>query len=165
MTATLDRLNAACAWLAGLAVALMMVHICADVIGKYLMNAPVPGTIAIVTQYYMPVLTFLPLAYVHHKRAHISVEVVTTRFSARLQRWLYVGALVIGCAIFGLMAQLAWGEAMSKYGIGTFALEQNWRIVTWPAYFLPFVGYGLLAIYMALQAVRYLTGLASLEPS
>lgn len=165
MTATVERLNAACAWLAGLAVALMMVHICTDVIGKYLMNAPVPGTIAIVTQYYMPVLTFLPLAYVQQKRAHISVEVVTTRFSARAQRWLYAGALAIGCLTFGLMAQLAWGEAMAKYAIGTFQLEQARRIVTWPAYFLPVAGYGLLSLYMALQVIRYLAGAASLEPS
>jgi len=165
MTAMLGRLNALCAWLAGLAVALMMLHICLDVIGKYLMNQPVPGTIAIVTQYYMPVLTFLPLAFVQQKSAHISVEVITTRFPDRLQRCLYATALVIGAGIFGLMSKLALGEAMTKYGIGTFALEQGQRIITWPAYFLPFAGYGLLSAFMAVHVVRYLVGRTSLDPA
>ena len=42
----------------------MMLHITADVVGKFVFNRPLPGTIPIVSQYYMVIAAFLPLAMV-----------------------------------------------------------------------------------------------------
>ena len=50
--------------LAGLSVALMMVHITVDVISRYVFNYPLPGTITVVSNFYMVLVAFLPLAFV-----------------------------------------------------------------------------------------------------
>lgn len=146
--------------LAGAAVALMMVHVCLDVIGKYLFNAPVPGTIATVTEYYMPILTFLPLAYVHHLRAHISVEILTKSFARRVQFHLFHVALAFSTLVFALLTYATLDEALTKYAVGAFQVEQGLRIATWPGQFLPPVGYGLIALLTGWQFVLYLLGRA-----
>ena len=43
-----------------IAVALMMFHITIDVVGKFGLDQPVPATIALVSNYYMVVIAFLP---------------------------------------------------------------------------------------------------------
>jgi TRAP-type C4-dicarboxylate transport system permease small subunit len=160
MGAVFSRTNSVTIWMSGAAVALMMAHVCLDVIGKYLFNAPVPGTIAIVTEYYMPVLTFLPLAYVHHLRAHISVEVLTKSFPRRLQFHLYHFALAFSSLVFALLAWSTFQEGVTKYELGKFQIEGGLRIATWPGQFLPPVGYGLIALLTAWQVWLYLRGRA-----
>lgn len=151
--------------LSGLIVVLMMVHICVDVIGKYLFNAPVPGTITLVTQYYMPILTFLPLAYVQQMRQHISVEVLTSRLSLEAQYHLYHIILLFSAGVFGLLAVTTYHEALRKFAQDTFIIEQGIRIINWPGYFFLPIGYGLVAALMAFQFVEYLLGRAPRDVS
>lgn len=156
----IDKASTITGWLAGAAVIVMMVHVCTDVIGKFAFNAPVPGTITIVTQYYMPLLTFLPLAWVHRARGHIAVEVATRHFSRPLQHHLHYAAILLGILIFGLLAFTTLQEALQKQAINTFTMEQRVRVVTWPGYFFPVLGYGLVALAMLVEYVAYLAGRA-----
>ena len=48
--------------IAAIALTLMMGHVTVDVAGKYLLNAPVPVTLEMVSNYYMVAVVFLPLA-------------------------------------------------------------------------------------------------------
>lgn len=155
-----DRANFVPVVLSGGAVALMMVHVCIDVVGKFLFNAPAPGTITIVTEYYMPILTFLPLAYVHRRRAHISVEVLTKTLSPRLQFHIHHLGLVIVLVVFALLTWTTFGEAQKKLQIGAFMMEQGQRVPTWPGHFFPPVGYGLMTLLVAYELLRYLSGRA-----
>lgn len=155
-----DRANLVPVLLSGAAVTLMMLHVCIDVVGKYLFNAPAPGTITIVTEYYMPVLTFLPLAFVHRRNAHISVEVLTQRFPARLQYHIYHWGLLIVVAVFALLTWTTWGEAGKKYALQTFMVEQGYQVPTWPGHFFPPIGYGLMTLLVAWEFARYLLGRA-----
>ncbi|WP_416391404.1 TRAP transporter small permease [Alloalcanivorax xenomutans] len=52
----------------GLAIALMMLHVTADVVGRFVFGTPIPGTITIVSHYYMIVAAFVPLAYAEQKK-------------------------------------------------------------------------------------------------
>jgi hypothetical protein len=45
-------------------ITLMALHVIADVSCRYLLNQPLPGTIEIVSLYYMVAVIYLPLAYV-----------------------------------------------------------------------------------------------------
>ena len=49
------------AWIGGAALILMMLHIAADVVARYIFNAPLHGTVEIVSAYYMVAVVFLPL--------------------------------------------------------------------------------------------------------
>jgi TRAP-type C4-dicarboxylate transport system permease small subunit len=158
-----DRANLIPVVLSGAAVTMMMLHVCIDVIGKFLFNAPAPGTITIVTEYYMPILTFLPLAYVHRRRAHISVEVLTKTFSPRVQFHIHYLGLVIVLVVFALLTWTTFGEAEKKYAIGTFMVEQGRMVPTWPGHYFPPIGYGLITLLVAYELLQYLLGRA--DPS
>jgi len=159
----LKPVNGLFAWLAGIVVAVMMAHVCTDVFTKFVLNAPVPGTIAIVTEYYMPLLTFLPLAFVQARRGHISVEVFTTHLPRRIQHHLYFWTVLLGAVVFAVLAYVTFGEALNKMALGTFQMEQDVKVLTWPGQFFPSIGYGLIALFMVAQFVGYLAGGAQMD--
>lgn len=145
-------------WFAGAVVSVMIVHICADVIGKFMFSTPISGTIAVVVNYYMPVITFLPLAYVQRYDRHISVEVVTSLLPNNVQRHLYSWTLLAVAAMFSLMAYFAFEEAMRKMALSAFQIERGTRIPIWPGYFFPPIGYALMVALLGLQFTTYLRG-------
>ena len=74
--------------LAGAAVALMMVQVTLDVAMRHLFGSPLPGTLTIVSYYYMVIAAFVPLALAEQREAHISVEFVTDLMPKGVQRHL-----------------------------------------------------------------------------
>lgn len=143
------------------AVALMMLHITVDVIGKYILNTPAPATISMVSHYYMVVVAFLPLAFAETRNAHITVEVLTELFPMRLQRHLYSWSYVLSALIYGLFTYRSWNEARTTHEIGAFIVEQGAKIVTWPSYYLLPIGAGLMTIVVLYRFLLYLTGAQS----
>ncbi|MES2480643.1 MAG: TRAP transporter small permease [Pseudomonadota bacterium] len=147
--------------LAGLSVALMMVHITADVISRYAFNYPLPGTITIVSNFYMVLVAFLPLAFVEQKGAHISVEVLTERFPPAVQRHLAAWLLPLSVAIFSVLTVRTWGEAMTKMEINAAVVQAAEKILIWPTFFFLPLGCGLMVLVLAYKFVVYLTGTRS----
>ena len=84
----LAAVASAYAVIGAISVALMMLHITADVIGKFVFNHPLPGTIPIVSQFYMVFATFLPLAMVERANSHISVEIIVQNFPKKMQDFI-----------------------------------------------------------------------------
>ncbi|WP_456386030.1 TRAP transporter small permease [Profundibacter sp.] len=150
-------ITAYCA-LGALAITLMMLHIAADVISTFVFNRPLPGTIPIVSQYYMVIATFLPLAFVERKAGHVSVEILVQRFPKKVQGALAAAAIVLGVVIFSLITWRAWLEAMKKHAIGTFSYEEAFKIPTWPSYYILPLGTGLMTVVMLYKLARYFIG-------
>lgn len=147
--------------LAGLSVALMMIHITADVISRYAFSYPLPGTISIVSNFYMVLVAFLPLAFVEQKGAHISVEVLTERFPPAVQKHLAAWLLPLSIVVFGILCARTWQEALTKMEIQAAVVQGAEKILIWPSYFfLPF-GYGLMVLVLTYKFVVYLTGTRS----
>ncbi len=139
------------------AVALMMLHITADVVAKFVFNSPLPGTIAIVSQFYMVFATFLPLAMVERSNSHISVEIIVVNFPRRLQDVLAMLATSLGTIIFGLLTWRALIEAGRKYRVGTFSYEDGYKILTWPTYYIVPAGTALLTLVLFYKVACYFT--------
>ncbi|MDF2235703.1 TRAP transporter small permease [Albimonas sp. CAU 1670] len=146
-------------WIAAAAAVLMMVHISVDVISKYLFRAPLPGTITIVSNYYMVLVAFLPLAFAERRNGHIGVEVLTTRFPARVQRILHIVSLLFCAAVFAALTWQSWIEAGRALKIGAFEIEFGVKLLTWPARYLLPLGAGLMtAALLAKAALALLRG-------
>ena len=154
----LGRLIGASTMLGMIAVALMMVHITGDVIGKYLFNAPIPATISLVSRYYMVLLAFMPLAYAESRRAHISVEVLTELFPERTQHHLYSWTYLLSALIFGLLTYRTWHEATVSQANGAFIMEQSTKLITWPSYYILPIGCGLMTVVVLYRFAIYVTG-------
>ena len=102
----LDRFsNALLAIGCGFAI-LMMLHVTADVLGKWLFGHPITGTLEVVTFIYMSACIFLPLGIVQRQRAQITVEVFTHSLPPRALAGLDA---VVGlfCGIFVVRSCLA----------------------------------------------------------
>lgn len=157
----LARMITAITWIGVLAIILMMMHITLDVAGKFLFNSPLPATISMVSNYYMVVVAFIPLALVEQRNGHISVEVVTEFFPMRTQYHLFSWTYLVSAAVFGVLTYKTWLEAMRTFNSGTFMVEQGVKIITWPSYFLLPIGCGMMTAVVVYRWVIYITGAKS----
>jgi TRAP-type mannitol/chloroaromatic compound transport system permease small subunit len=152
-----DMIAKVLATLAAGALLLMMFHVTLDVAGKYLLNAPIPGTAEVVASYYMVATVFLPLAWVEINNGSIVVELLYEQFGRRAR----TGALLLGTALsacfYGGLAWLSWAPAIQSWRIGEM-VEGTWRVVIWPTKFLLPLGLALACLVMVLRLVQILTG-------
>lgn len=145
-------------WVAAIPLVLMMLHISIDVVSNLVFGKPVPLTNAIVTQYYMITVAYLPLAATELRRGHISVDLVVNALPAKPRQWIDVFTQVISIAVSAALAMQAWQLAMEKLGRDAFLMEQTSRVTIWPSYFIVPTGFGLMALLMSARLVCQLTG-------
>ncbi|RIX99721.1 TRAP transporter small permease [Aureimonas flava] len=154
----LRRLIAVYRAIAGAAVILMMLHITLDVVLAYVWGAAPPGTIAIVSAYYMVIVAFLPLAMVEAEDGHISVEVVADLLPPPLQRVAQAVSLVVSFAVFAFLTAGSWSIAVEKWRIGAFIIERDTAVPVWPSYFLLPMGTALMLLALAMRFAALLGG-------
>ena len=141
--------------IAGVALILMMLHIVADVAVRFLSFAPLPGTIEIVSAYYMVAVVFLPLALVERMNGHIVVELVTQYLPPRVQELVIASVGVLSALYFGAFTWQTWGDAAQKYNVGEMALGTV-AVTVWPTRFFVPVGCALITLLLLYKSVRLL---------
>ncbi len=142
-----DSLASWLAYIAGLSLVLMMLHVTLDVFLKYFFKLPIPGTAEVVAAYYMIGTVFLPLAYIEVHNRPIVVELFYDRMPRALQAPLDVlGTL----ATFAFYAFLTWQS--TKIALASFEIREYidglWKVMVWPSRFL--IPLGLATACMAL---------------
>ncbi|NEW88359.1 MULTISPECIES: TRAP transporter small permease [Rhodopseudomonas] len=149
--------SALLAWIGGIALVMMMLHIAADVVARYVFNAPLHGTVEIVSSYYMVAVVFLPLAMIERANGHIVVELATRHLPGSVQNVLIGVVALLSAAYFGAFAWQTGGDAIKKYEIGEQALGTV-AVTVWPTrFFLP-VGCGMIALVLVYKAIRLFRG-------
>ncbi|WP_339948108.1 TRAP transporter small permease [uncultured Albimonas sp.] len=138
---------------AGVALGLMMVNTVADILGKYLLNQPVPGTIAIVSWYWMVSVAFMPVAYVQARREHLMVELFTMRLSPRAKAGMDVAVAAAGALYMGLLTWLVWEEALVATRRGEFQDITVMDLPVWPSRWILPAAFGLMTAVLAIQCV------------
>jgi TRAP-type C4-dicarboxylate transport system permease small subunit len=139
-------------------VVLMMLHVTADVAGRYLFNKPVPGTIVVVANYYMFIFVFIALGVAEEKKAHISVELFTDMMPHRTQTGFSIFASLLTVAVVTVLMIGGWTEAMKKTKTGT-TMEQGSRMIeVWQSYWIVPIGAGLMALIALYRVVVVVTG-------
>ena len=141
-----DVLLNALAVVASVAVVLLMMHVGLDVLFRTFINAPIPATYEIVTNYYMIAMAFIPLAWVERRNGMVTVGVVDPLLPVRITRYSDQLVAVISTVIYGALAWFTLKPALSSFASGTFVLAQSIPIPVWPAYFLPPTGFGIAAL-------------------
>lgn len=157
----LSRLTSLAAIVGMVCVALMMAHVTADVAMRYLFNAPIGGTITIVSHYYMVILGFVSLAVAEERDAHISVEVVADLLPPLFTRPLAALASGVALFVFTMMTQRTWEEALRKMASGSTIEQGTMSIPLWPSYFALPIGCGLMVLVAGYKLVIAATGAPS----
>lgn len=145
-----EKLTYLLGWVAGLTVLLMMFHVMTDVIGKYVFNAPLPGTAEVVAAYYMIGCVFLPLAWVEAAGGSIVVELVFEKVSPRAQRVMLKLADVVSIVYYSVLGWFSWEVATHAWRINE-TVDGIWRVTTWPAKFLLPFGFALAVVVILLR--------------
>ena len=136
----------ALAVIGALAILTLMVHVMTDVVLRNVLNRPVPATYEIVTNYYMVALAFIPLAWVEKSGGMVNVEVIDSLLG---ERGLWISdriVAIISTAIYLLLAWVTFEASLKTLAAGTFVMAQSVPIPTWPAYFLPPLGFLLAGV-------------------
>lgn len=154
----MDILVGAVTLLAGLCIVAMMVHVAADVVGRYVFNAPLPGTITFVSAYYMVGAAFLALPLAERRGAHVNVELVSDLLPRPVQLVLALAARLLTAAVVGLVALRTIQEAGAKAAIGATVQQGAITIPTWPSYYLVPIGCGLMMLAAFISFLNDLTG-------
>lgn len=150
MTRIVAWLTAALAWIAGLAVALMMFHVVGDVVGKYFFSAPIPSTAEVVANYYMIAAVFLSVAYVEAKGSAISVELIFEQAGPRAQAFMLRLAELVTLFFYAGLAWFSWGMAKRAFDVNETA-DGIWRVVIWPAKFLLPLGLAVACLVLLIR--------------
>ncbi|WP_284154886.1 TRAP transporter small permease [Algicella marina] len=141
-----DLLFAALAVIGAVAILMLMVHVVTDVVMRNVANQPVPATYEIVTNYYMVALAFIPLAWLERSGGMVNVEVLEAALTPRMIWYSDKLVALISTAIYLALAWVTFAASLKTFAAGTFVLAQTVPIPTWPAYFLPPLGFALASV-------------------
>jgi len=140
-------------WIALLAGFLMMLHVSADVTGRYFFNRPLDGTTEIVAAYYMVLVAYLPWAYLARNDTHISVDIFTRLMPLKVSHWLEIFVKILVVAYLSLFLWQTGSQA-----VGQTRIHEVWQagtsfIPVWPSRWLPPVAASLMALYLVVKII------------
>ena len=150
------RLLQAFGLLAAVSIFIMLVLVVANVIGRYVFNAPITGAFEI-TESLLVVIIMLGLALTQYYDGHIRVTILTRRMPARWARLAKIATLLLGAVFFLWCAYASWKFALESYSFK----EQEWGTITFPLYpfkFVVFLGVVLLAVQFLLDTINEIAG-------
>jgi TRAP-type mannitol/chloroaromatic compound transport system permease small subunit len=145
--------------------ALLVIMAClgtADVIGRYLFNHPLWGTMMI-TGLMMGILAWLGWAYTLVARGHITVDLIFIRYPARAQAIASFIAMVLSLGIFSLFAWRIVGRGIVEWQQGE--LVPDIYIPLFPFKFILAFGFFLLCLECIIQAVHFFPEMLAKEKS
>ncbi|HEY9816717.1 MAG TPA: TRAP transporter small permease [Candidatus Obscuribacterales bacterium] len=134
---------------------LMALHVSLDVGLRYIYGKSFPGTLEVVSFYYMVAVVFLPLAYVELQHEHISVDVVVGRLPLALQLTFYLFAGSLGLIYFGMLCYQSYLDALSA----TLRLETamaNFKFYLWPSRWALPVGFAAMCLAILANMIKAL---------
>jgi len=142
---------------AGALILLLTLYTVADVVLRYVFNAPFRGSLE-VTQFSMAAIVFLGLAYCGWTGGHVAVDILQRPLESPALRWVPLFLSLVSAVLFAAIAWFSFNEAMA-----TTSRVSN--MLRWPHYpFLLLTAFGsaVYAVVLVIQAVR---GLRSGSPT
>jgi TRAP-type mannitol/chloroaromatic compound transport system permease small subunit len=104
-------------------------------------------------------------AYVLKKNEHIRIDVVTGRFSDRVQNWIDVfGILVFLLPMAILIAWLSWPVFMNAWNSGEMSPNPG-GLIRWPVRLMMPIGFVLLILQAAAELIKRLAFLTGSGPN
>jgi TRAP-type C4-dicarboxylate transport system permease small subunit len=115
-----------------------------DVSLRFLLNAPIEGTIEYVTYWWMPVLVFSALAVTQRKQENIDLPMLHERLSLGMQS---VSTLIAHTVTIGFVAIIGWygfENALLQTAAGEFTPATN--TLVWPTRWIVPLGVAVLVL-------------------
>ncbi|MBA7639663.1 hypothetical protein ES703_47323 [subsurface metagenome] len=107
----------------------MMLLVTSDVIGRFLFNSPIHGTMEVI-EFMMIGLLYFTLAHTQAIKAHINVELLTSRFSPRARLICEIITYFVGLIVFALITWQGAASAAEAWRIG----EITFGVIEFPIF-------------------------------
>ncbi len=117
-------------WLAGAALVAMMALVSADVIARYIFNAPLTFQFELTTNYLMVMVATLALPWCSRRGAFIRLSVIGRFLSVRGRNLLYAFNAVLAAAVLLAIAWFAGVRTFDKYMGG----DATFGVIDWPVW-------------------------------
>lgn len=145
----IDKVTAALGILSGSTVLIVMLVVCADVVGRSLFNTPLDGATE-ASELLLACLIFFGLAAAQKNRQHYMVELLVARLQPPARRFLDAFTLLLSAGVTALLCWYSSRQAlvsfeMDEVGFGTVAFP------IWPARIVVALGLGLFSIQYLVQ--------------
>ena len=159
----LDRVVDLAMLVAEVAITLMMLHITAEILMRWIFKSSLDAVPEIVAYYYMAGLIFLALAHVTRTDNHIVAEIFTQNLSPRGREILEGVIALLLCAFMVVVTWQTAVEAVSMTSISEIHQAATMNLPKWPArWFLP-VGSALMALCALMIGITKLRGDSAAE--
>ena len=115
-----------------------------DVLGRYLFNSPVQGSLEVM-QIIMGAIVMLGWAYTQKEDGHIKVVLLTSKFPPRVRHVLNLIMTLLALLLFATIAYRSWGIALANF-------DRRFLVIDFPSgpfYFLVPVG----AFFLCLEFI------------
>jgi TRAP-type C4-dicarboxylate transport system permease small subunit len=157
---TLDLIDNALMAVGCLMMFALMLVVVADVSLRYLFNAPLSWSYEVVSKYLMPGLFFLAASHTLKAHGHVTVDILHNYLGRRTRYVLQ--ALISGLAApaFGVAAWVSAQKTLEDFGSGA-ADTSGLGLPSWTVSLMLPLGFGLLALRLALNAGGYAATLLS----
>ena len=100
------------AWIGHIVVGVITLLVFLNVFGRYLLSSPIPGTYELVEEA-MVILGGLAIMYCTVKRGHVAVDILSAKFSGRIQIIMQTIFSLLGFGIWGVVAYGVYLHALS----------------------------------------------------
>lgn len=141
------------AYVSGLLLLSMMVHVGADVTGKSVFNSPVPGTTEFVAFYYMVGIVFLPMPAVEYSNSGIVADIFYSMFGSTMKRLTMCFSYAVLTVFYAALAYQSAIDFMKNFLTGEM-VEGLIALPVWPARIFLVIGFGLAALVGILRAYQ-----------
>ena len=144
-------------WVGGGTIVAMMLLTTIDVVLRWLLSSPIPGTFELM-EFMMAGAVFLGLAYVERINGHISIDFLAKRFSPATHRIIRIISSLLALVVFGVITWKTGENAYTAWRIGDYSLGAI-QLPTWPARSAVPLGTGMLCVRLLAQTVEDLTSI------
>lgn len=152
-----SRTTGSLLFIAGCALALMMLHVTLNAFVSKAFNSPIKGTIEISSYYYMVAIVMLPAGFVELRDEHISVDLLFQHFPEVIKRICIIFASLVTAAIFLVMAYRTGLDAITAFRVKEVIMGGR-NIIVWPARCMMPLGFGLAGIAALLRVALIALG-------
>lgn len=138
-------------------VALIMVLITVDVVGRAFFNSPLFGVPEIV-KISVVGLVWCMMAHTLKVGAHLRSTIILYRMPPGLRKAVEILSCVLGVAIFALIVYSGWDNMIESWQIGEFEGEDPVRVPTYPIRSLVIIGAALTSLQFLVMLIEQIRG-------
>lgn len=138
----------------------LMMVVVTDVSLRYLFNKPLAWSYEIISSYLMPGLFFMAASHTLRSNAHVCVDILHNYVGRKTRRVFEALSSTLATPVFGLAAWVSAQNTLKDLEAGSVS-SSGMELPTWTISLLLPIGFGLLALRLALHAWGHIGSLVT----